>query len=425
MPLRLLGTIASSQFIPENTYYINTTGTGSTSFTVGSGAKPNSAGDVYVSAYDNNIPAGQILKYNKSGVLQWQKRYSGVATYGISLVLDSTGAPYLISRTDASPSGGSGFHLAKFNTSGVSQFQRVFYPSPGSVAPQGMGVDSSNNIYVAGYTSSASPFKAPLVKYNSSGTLQWQRELSFASGVILYTATLDPSDNVYGCGELGSGGLIVKYNSSGTLQYQRALSGNGCFTYKAVATNNNLYTNGWAVIGGVYYGLVCKFDSSGNTVWTKTLGDGNNVYGYSIALDASENVYAAYETSSPSAILIAKYNSSGTLQWQRRFSVNVNSVRPNANGLIISGDNIYLAGLSKAPADGYIFTAVLPTDGSKTGTYSLGGYSYTYAASSFTDSTTSITNAAGAASSDTSSYLDASVNYSVVDTAFTSSTVVL
>lgn len=425
MPLQLLGTIASSQYIPSNVYLLNITGSSPSDFLVGSGAKSNSSGDIYVAGYDNNVPTANILKYNNNGVIQWQKNYtSGTPIYGLNIIVDSAGNPYLISRSDSPPGGAiSGMHMAKFNPSGTLQWQRILYKSASSYAAQGVGIDSSDNIYLGGYDNASSPAKGELAKYNSSGTLQWQRELTFSTGVILYSAAVDSSGNVYSSGELGANSLIVKYNTSGTLQYQREISGSGAFTYKSAATTSNQYTNGWMVIGGVYYGLVCKFDSSGGTVWARTIGDGNNCFGYDVVLDSSENVYTA--SSIPSAILLAKYNSSGTLQWQRRISVNTGAVNVSARGLFISGDNIYVSGWAVNFANAQFFTAVLPTDGSKTGTYSLGGYNYTYAASSLTSATTSITNVAASATSSTATFTDAAASNTVGNTTFTASTVIL
>lgn len=405
------------------TFFLNTTGSTSTDFVLASSARPNLSGDVYVGGYNNNIPTANILKYNKDGVIQWQKNYtSGTPIYGVSMVVDSSGNQYLVSRAEAPPGGAnSALHLAKFDSSGTSQFQKVLYQSGTGWQPQGANIDSSDNVVIAGFSSGV----GLLAKYNSSGTLQWQRLASGVNGIILYSAGIDSSNNIYSSGEFGSNNIICKLNSSGTLQYQRQISGSGAFMYKSAATTSNQYVNGWMVIGGIYYGLVCKFDSSGNTVWARTLGDGNNTYGYDIYLDSNENVYTMFETSNSRGILLAKYNSSGTLQWQRKLSVNVNSVGPSPRGLFVSGNNIYVAGHSKAPADGYFLTAVVPTDGSKTGTYSLGGYNYTYAASNFTDASTSITNVAASASFEPSSYTDGSVNYTVGNTTFTSSTVIL
>jgi hypothetical protein len=81
-------------------------------------------------------------------------------------------------------------------------------------------VDSSDNIYVTGYTSGGLDNNTNsggqdifLVKYNSSGTKQWTQQLG-TSGV-----EVDNYSNIYVTGYAGSYDIIlVKYNSDGVLQ---------------------------------------------------------------------------------------------------------------------------------------------------------------------------------------------------------------
>jgi len=68
-----------------------------------------------------------------------------------------------------------------------------------------------------------------VVKYNSSGTKQWTKQLGTSLGDLGYGVTVDSADNIYVTG-ITSGGLdgnasagssdlfVVKYNSSGVKQ---------------------------------------------------------------------------------------------------------------------------------------------------------------------------------------------------------------
>lgn len=426
MPLQLLGTIASSQYIPSNVYFLNMTGDG-VDVLVASGAKPNSSGDVYVASYNNTIPSSQLMKYDKDGVIQWQKNYasgSAGSMYSTGVVVDSADNPYFASRAqNINNAGIVGVHLAKYNSSATSQWQRVFYGSTVSLNPQGFGIDSSDNLYIASIHN-PSTYRTQIFKVNSSGTLQWQRELTFGSGIILYSVSIDTSGNVYGTGEYGANSAIVKYNSSGTLQWQKEISGSSCLVYKTACSSSSAYAVGWATVSGTVAGLICKFDSSGNTVWTRTLNGTGDQYGYSIALDPSENVYVSGDNGT-NGIFIAKYNSSGTIQWQRSISASSGSISVSANGLFATDNTIYVGMSTTAPGIRRLLTAVIPTDGSKTGTYSVGGSSFTYATSSLTDAAITLTNASGAATSSTSSYTDGSVNYAIGNTSYTSNTTIL
>ena len=101
---------------------------------------------------------------------------------------------------------------------------------------EGVTVDSSNNIYVTGSTqggfdgnSQWGPSDLVLVKYNSSGTKQWTKQLETSSNDYAYGVAVDSSGNVYAAGNTGgaldgntnAGGsdlFVVKYNSSGVKQ---------------------------------------------------------------------------------------------------------------------------------------------------------------------------------------------------------------
>ena len=63
----------------------------------------------------------------------------------------------------------------------------------------GVAVDSSSNVYVSGYTGSAGAGSNDMLtaKYNSSGTIQWQR--TFGSNLVeeSFGLAVDSSDNIY------------------------------------------------------------------------------------------------------------------------------------------------------------------------------------------------------------------------------------
>ena len=100
---------------------------------------------------------------------------------------------------------------------------------PASDEGNGVAVDSSDNIYVSGWTRGkldtyAGGDDAIVIKYNSSGTKQWTRQFGSNSSDIGAGVTVDSSGNIYMTGNT-SGGLdgntnsgkndilLVKYNS--------------------------------------------------------------------------------------------------------------------------------------------------------------------------------------------------------------------
>jgi len=152
----------------------------------------------------------------------------------------------------------------------------------------GIATDSSANVYVTGFTmggldgTNAGSYDIFLVKYNSSGTKQWTKQLGTSSYDYASGVATDSSANVYVTG-VTMGGLdgtnagsadifLVKYNSSGTKQWTKQLGTSGIDSGNGVATDSsaNVYVTGSTTGGldgntsaGSYDLFVAKYSSSG------------------------------------------------------------------------------------------------------------------------------------------------------------------
>jgi hypothetical protein len=209
----------------------------------------DSSGNVYVTGYtrgglDGNTSAGKLdlflIKYNSSGVKQWTQQLGTSAhDYGQGVTIDSSGNVYVVGRTEGSldgntSAGDADLFVVKYNSSGVKQWTQQLGTS---IRDSGEGItsDSSGNVYVTGFTSggldgnsTAGGIDLFVVKYNSSGTKQWTRQLGTTSSDSGNGITSDSSDNVYVTGyttgsldRANTGNydlIVVKYNSSGVKQ---------------------------------------------------------------------------------------------------------------------------------------------------------------------------------------------------------------
>lgn len=310
----------------------------------------DSSNNIYVGGYSgvsgNNVY--QLSKYNSSGVLQWQKRLGpGTASQatGTSIALDSSGNIYIGGYYDTG--GNYDFVVAKYNSSGVVQWQQKYGTSGGyDDYGQGVAVDASGNVYFTGYTNVSASWDMLLLKYDTSGTLLWQRKLGNGATDIATSVAIDSSGNPYVCGysnDTGADGIqLIKYNSSGTLQWQRVLTG-------------------------------------------------GQAQGYGITVDSSDNIYICGHSrySGSQDMYVAKYNTSGTIQWQRSIGNSTNSEQARGVGVDSAG-NVYLAGVGQVAGVWNIMYVKLPADGSKTGTYVVGGVSYTYGSGGLSDQASSL-----------------------------------
>ena len=283
----------------------------------------------------------------------------------------------------------SGVHdifLVKYNSSGTKQWTKQLGTS---TADSGLGVtvDSSNNIYVTGHTyggldsnTNSGGHDIFLVKYNSSGTKQWTKQLGTSSNDRGYGVTVDSSNNIYVTGHTYggldsntySGGkdiFLTKFNSSGTKQWTNQLGTSSNDEGFGVSTDSsgNIYvtgnTNG-GLDGNTNSGnldiILVKYNSSGTRQWTQQLGSSENDYGQGVTVDSSDNIYVTGHTlggldgntnSGESDIFLVKYNSSGTKQWTQQLGT---PTYEGANGVTVdSSDNIYVTGNTRGKLDTY------------------------------------------------------------------------
>ena len=345
-----------------------------------------------------------------SGGIQIGGVYSGVfgkiATTGTSIDLqvaaNGTGqTQYYALATDGSnwyaaginqPSGVVGV-LVKYNGSGVIQWQRKLTPSANSAYAYDIEVDSSGNVFVSGqgYNGNYAVNLPWVVKYNSAGALQWQYFIyNSAVAGTGFAVALDSSSNVQLWGNINSNGAAgMKLNSAGTVSWVNRYSSNLADLAYAATTEQS---TGDTYIAGRYGSttgtFLAKIATGGTITWQRTLNTAAYAQQTQVAVDSTGNVYLLFGQSQ-----VAKYNSSGTIQWQRSLTNGAGSI--TLGGIAVDNlGSMYLIGYNNVSSASDMFVAKLPTDGTKTGTYTLGSSSYTWAASTWTDAAGSGTMAA-------------------------------
>jgi hypothetical protein len=159
-------------------------------------------------------------------------------------------------------------------------------------------------------------------------------------------------------------------------------------------SSGNIYARG--VINATGSTVLLKLSpTDGSVTWARDItsfyppGSSSNT----MVTDSSGNIYLT-GTSPSSGALIFKFNSSGTLQWQRKLTVS--PVGPNIPRFrsitLVSSDVMALGGTFDNTSNYAVgLTVELPTDGTKTGSYVVGSFTFTYAAHNSTVSTTTVT----------------------------------
>jgi len=290
---------------------------------------------------------------------QWYTTWGGSSDdSGSDIALDSSNNVYVGGITASFGAGMFDMALVKYNNMGEQQWNTTWGGSSDD-SGRGIAVDSSDNIYLVGSTTSfgAGMFDMALVKYNSLGEQQWNTtwggsDFDLGSGIAV-----DSSDNIYLVGSTGSPPdmVIVKYNSLGEQQWNTTWGGSGGDLGYGIAvdSSDNIYLVGSTTsFGAGHYDMfLVKYNSLGEQQWNTTWGGVNFDLGYSIALDMSNNIYITGGANSiffyPSTeinfdVALVKYNSLGEQQWNTTWG---GSGDDSGRAIVInSPNNIYLLG---------------------------------------------------------------------------------
>jgi hypothetical protein len=261
---------------------------------------------------DNIYSYGKLalFKLDGSGGISWARALHGASnqnyiTPGRSFGIDSSENTYHCVQHYEHPFGsGTGYKkssdIAKYNSSGAIQWKKEY--KIGSSATnwdvldlKGVVCDSSGNSYAFGRYVQASLFSGSrgiLIKSNSSGTVQWVKQIPKDSdnygGELDYSGSgIDSSGNLYvnTTGRHNSDRTTVvvhKFNSSGVAQWSRKLYYNAAVVdmswgFCSVDSNDNLYVTAYATVSSVKRVYLIKVPTDGtgtgdygNVTWAST-----------------------------------------------------------------------------------------------------------------------------------------------------------
>ena len=305
--------------------------------------------------------------------------------------------------------------LLPINTIGQSsRLWGTYYGGTNTHRAIGIATDASGNVYMLGREWDVTDYDLFLVKFNSSGVLQWERFIGGDDSEFVYgngSITIDPSGNIYICGysdetipeidsspgigtlnthsELNPDAFLLKYDPSGNIIWGTYYEGND--EVKGIAVNTdaigNVYMAGntvstinmatagahqtsFASISANHTDVfLVKFNSNGARQWaTYYGGDMFDEVGYQLPIDNAGNVYLIGSTASnlPAAsistinasnigsgnerdLFIAKFNSSGVRQWGRYYGGT--SADFGYGAALDAYGNVYVAGQTTSTTD--------------------------------------------------------------------------
>lgn len=346
-----------------------------------------------------------VAKYNSTGTLRWVQTAGGTESdVANCIAVDKNGDViiagffYISCTFDSNTftsAGKADMFVAKYSNTGELHWVKQGGSSEIDAA-NGMVLDNENNIYITGYYGNDASFDSTaiphagladlyIVKYNANGALQWLEWLGSTGNEVGKGITIDPSGAIYITGYFNgtstsfdsitltnSGSydiLVAKYDPK-TNSWKWAKKAGGSVEDRGnsivLAPNRNIYVTGFfggnanfdgttLVSAGKSDAFIAKYDSTGSLVWARQSGGINDDIGNNIGIDADENIYftgyfndtASFENTSITSagdvdIYIAKYNSSGVVQWVQKYGgvygdEGLGITVDNANNIYMTG----------------------------------------------------------------------------------------
>ena len=260
-----------------------------------------------------------MAKYDALGTLQWTKQLGTSSDdYSYSVAVDGPGNAFISGFTRGSLGGrhvGGYFipdaFLAKYDASGTLQWTDQLATS-GYDTSYSVAVDGAGNAFISWI--SDFHYNAFLAKYDASGKRLWTKKLGTAGTDVVWSVAVDNSGNAFisGYTDRSLGGdnagsndaFLAKYDTSGTLQWTKQLGTSNADESYSVAVDDagNAFISGYTEgsLGGPNVGradaFLAKYDTSGVPQWTRQLGTSGDDESWSVAVDGSGNAFISGKT---------------------------------------------------------------------------------------------------------------------------------
>lgn len=300
--------------------------------------------------------------------IQWESRLDGDGTFidkAVDLELDADGNTYVT----GSSYNGSSFDIVtvKYDSDGVEQW-RASYGGTGIDEAHALTLDSNNDVIITGARFIAgNDWDVIGVKYDGdTGAELWDFILGgsseYDSGVDV---AVDGSDNVVVLGSRTSGVgdvdfVTVKYSSAGSFIWASVLGGTGNDLAKVLKIDDseNVYVGGHREfdIDDTYFDFqVAKYNSSGTLQWSSTedSGFGNLDTPFAMALDGSNNVILAGSgftsiVEEEDYMTVKFDHATGAVLWKELYGGDAEAFDVVNAVAVDASDNVYITGRSKS-----------------------------------------------------------------------------
>ncbi len=314
-----------------------------------------------------------VLKLDSDGNLQWQRTYGGAQNDWAYSIEQTSDGGYIIAGASSSFSAHYSLDMwiLKLKNNGDIDWQKVYHQSVDYAHEGAYCVrQTSDGGYIAvGWASK----DIIVLKLTSDGSIDWQKVIgkkpsgSYSNDPhddVAYWVEQTSDGGYIIAGkttEFGHGNLwwdkswIIKLNSNGDIQWNKELldantppygiNTNGWkFSIKQTSDGGYIYV---ASLKGGHNTLVIKLDSDGGTEWAKIYQGANVDYGYDIDQTPDGGYIIVGKSNSFNGTIadelwLLKLSPNGDIEWQKQYGDGVHScegfaVKTISDGYIVAG----------------------------------------------------------------------------------------
>jgi len=266
-----------------------------------------------------------LAKYDSSGTLQWQRMFEvssmNSVDSGIDVDVDSDGNSYIISSTFEAPSNVT--YVTKYNTSGTLQWSRSIgtFSTTSKLIISNV-VDSSGNLYVAFYDYT----NTQIFKFNSSGTTLWKKQIA---GISASTSCALSTDGTNICYAYSLGYIII--DSSGEIVRQNKIDSSYSITVfgGALGSDGKVYLLGRIGTGGTgtarYRTILIGFDSDDSLLYCNQMALSTQQFNPKGIAVRDNSLYVTCQTGTDYTSWSFKVAANGYIPGKGSYSLTLNS----------------------------------------------------------------------------------------------------
>lgn len=301
-----------------------------------------------------------FLKIDSIGNVIWGKSLGGSGNDDLKRIKATSDGGFIAGGCYAFSTSNTDALVLKFNSSGNLQWNRLLNCGNFEIVTDLVETSDGGYIIVGGGGVPSSDQKLFAAKLTNSGSVTWFKRFNY--GTCTGSGVKQTSDGGFiisgGTGTPTMDYLLMKLDSNGNINWAKSYGGSS----NEVSYEINLVPGGGYLITGdswsFHYGnqdlWLIKTDQNGNIIWNRTYGESNKAFRCSntyVNYDGSAITACSDQSSSNADAYLVKTGANGNLLWVKNYGGSANDV--NTRILKTSDNGYFSIGYSNCFGTGY------------------------------------------------------------------------